>query len=118
MTIYFKTSGAIIDKPMFEIIIDKIVEKSNCDYGAALLYLDMLSVDPTILNRELFSQERIEIKRFIIDEKYWLERWIGNKHFPVYYDENNKKLTEKDLDNIYLKITLATSSSNFFLFLT
>ena len=60
----------IIDKPIFEIIIDKIIEKSNGDYGAALLYLDMLTIDPTILNREFFTIERAEIKRFLEDEEF------------------------------------------------
>jgi hypothetical protein len=67
----------LVDEPIFEIIIDKIIEKSNGDYGAALLYLDMLSIDPTILNRELFSQERAEIKRFIEDEKYTIQNYPG-----------------------------------------
>ena len=67
----------LVDEPIFEIIIDKIIEKSNGDYGAALLYLDMLSIDPTILNRELFSQERAEIRRFIEDEKYTIQNYPG-----------------------------------------
>jgi DNA polymerase III delta prime subunit len=67
----------IIDKPVFEIIIDKIIEKSNGDYGAALLYLDMLSIDPTILNREFFSNERAEIKRFMEDEKFTTQHYHG-----------------------------------------
>ena len=65
----------IVDKPIFEIMIDKIVEKSNCDYGAALLYLDMLSIDHTILNRCLFSEERSDIKRFITDKKYTTQNY-------------------------------------------
>jgi len=67
----------IVNKPIFEIIIDKIIQKSNGDYGAALLYLDMLTIDPTILNRELFTTERQEIKKFIEDEEYTKQNYHG-----------------------------------------
>ena len=45
-----------IDKPTFEILIDKIVERAD-DYGSALIYLDMLSIDPSVLNRRPFIEE-------------------------------------------------------------
>jgi DNA polymerase III delta prime subunit len=67
----------IVNKPIFEIIIDKIIQKSNGDYGAALLYLDMLTIDSSILNRELFTQERLEIKKFIEDEEYTTQNYQG-----------------------------------------
>ena len=60
----------IYNKPIFEIMIDKICEKSNGDYGTALLYLDMLAIDSSVLNRNLFSQELNEITQFIKDQKY------------------------------------------------
>ena len=85
----------VLDKPMFEIIIDKIVEKSNCDYGAALLYLDMLSIDASVLNRELFSQERSEIKRFILDEKY------TNQNYPKLREICFRLLEKTELLVIY-----------------
>ena len=85
----------IMDKPMFEIMIDKIVEKSNCDYGAALLYLDMLSIDHTILNRSLFSEERSEIKRFIMDKKY------TTQHYPKLREICFRLLEKTDLLDIF-----------------
>lgn len=60
----------ILNKPMFEIILDKICNKSNYDYGLALLYLDMLFIDSSVLNRDLFSLELNEINQFITDSSF------------------------------------------------
>lgn len=60
----------ILNKPMFEIIIDKICSKSNYDYGLALLYLDMLSIDSSVLNRDLYALEMNEISLFITNESF------------------------------------------------
>jgi len=58
-----------LEKPTFEILIDKILEKSN-DYGSALIYLDMLTIDPSILNRKSFTDEINELDRFIYDKNH------------------------------------------------
>lgn len=59
----------ISHKPVFEILIDKILEKAD-DYSTALLYLDMLSVDATVLNRHPFQEDIETILRFIDDKSY------------------------------------------------
>lgn len=107
----------IAEKPIFEIIIDKIIEKSNGDYGAAFLYLDMLSIDPSILNRDLFSQEKVEIMRFIEDEKFTTQNYHGLREVcfrllekteltDIFYSFNNffqKILTNKQFMQVISK---------------
>jgi hypothetical protein len=65
----------ILNKPMFEIIMDKICYKSNYDYGLALLYLDMLSIDSSVLNRDLFALEINEITQFITDQCFIVQNY-------------------------------------------
>jgi hypothetical protein len=55
----------LIEKPTFDIIIDKIVELSNGDIGKALLLIDIFKLDPNILNRKPFIDELVKIKNII-----------------------------------------------------
>ena len=53
------------DQPYFEIIIDKIVEKSNNDYRTAVMYLDMIQYDASILNRDIFEKDYNELLQYV-----------------------------------------------------
>jgi hypothetical protein len=58
----------LLDKPTFEIIIDKIAELSNGDIGKALILIDIFKLDPNILNRKPFIDELVKIKNIIKDK--------------------------------------------------
>ena len=56
--------------PIFEIILDKIIEKSKGDIGSAFLLYDIFKYDPEVLNRDYFETEYMKIKQFMTEPDY------------------------------------------------